>query len=244
MVTAEQKLRTDIEAACPGIPVRAFGVVPSLEEEALLAAGGGERGPLILSALRSGEAEKTQDVIWAHLCLIVGEEGAMLPPVTLKALAAAACAMAIERLASHKTAIRWPGDVLIGGRVASRIAVRCGSFEPSIALVSASVNICGGEEAGKFASLNAPYLAPGRLVGEIARGFFSFLRQEDRACMESYRDRCTALEQEIRYEANGERHTGRVMGVDDDGALIVLSRSGAPHRLEDESSVISLFEAI
>jgi biotin-(acetyl-CoA carboxylase) ligase len=233
MVTAD-KLKSDIEAACPGIPVRAFDVVLSLEREAQRALSSGEEGPLLFSALQTGK-EGPSNGVKAHVSLLLGPKGASLHPLTVAVMAAAACAMAIERLTPAQVEIGWPADVLLQGKPVARIAVDApvcdGGFT---AMATIAVNICEGENAGGLeASLNAPYLAPGRLAGEIAREVFGFVQEGTREYMEFYRDRSTALEREVSYFADGENRSGRVMGVDDDGALIVLNKHGAPDRLED-----------
>jgi len=105
-------------------------------------------------------------------------------------------------------------------------------------IVGIAVNICGGEPpdepSGDAGSLNAPYLSPGRLAGEIARELLCMANNPaNREYMEFYRDRSTALEKEITYHVGGEKRTARVMGVDDDGALIILNKNGTPERLND-----------
>ncbi len=61
----------------------------------------------------------------------------------------------------------------------------------------------------------APYLSR-KARGEIARELLGLVNDPgNRAYMEFYRDRSTALEKEITYIVAGEERTARVMGVDD-----------------------------
>jgi biotin-(acetyl-CoA carboxylase) ligase len=197
---------------------------------------------LIVAALEQtgnpGAAGNVHPGVMAHFSLPLGPECATLHPITITTMAAAACAMAIERLTPQRPAIGWPGDILLQGIPVARIMVDTPMVQgQSSAVASIAVNICKSDAQDGLlddsGSLNAPYLSPGRLAGEIAREFMGFVRQSgNRDYMEFYRDRSTALEQEICYTIDGEARSGRVMGVDDDGALIVLSKNGTPDRLD------------
>jgi|GEM_PF-2118820 len=239
MVTAAQKLQTDIEAACPGIPVRAFDAVDSLAETAFRVLGAGEGGPLILSALRERAAE--QNAAAARLALLPGADGAILHPLTLSVMAAAACAMAVERLTPRKTAIGWPADVLLEGRVLARPAVQ--AFAKSSPLRFAVRDHLRkrppGGRSGRFGLAGrALSFPPRKAYGGDRQGFFRLFGRHWQGVYGVFRDRCTALERDVAYLLGGEERAGRVLGVDDDGALIVLNRRGAPERLLDAGAVL------
>ncbi len=245
MVNAEQKLKSDIEAACPGIPVRAFAAVDSTDAQALRALSAGETDPVIFSALEQTDCRAARDPfsshggIRAHLSLLLGAGGEPLNSLSITTMAAAACVMAIERLTPQRPAIRWPGGILIEGKPVATILVNTAAAKGHCGtIIGIAVNICGGESPNwsfcDFGSLNAPYLSPGRLAGEIARELLGFVNDPgNREYMEFYRDRSTVLEKEITYIVEGEERTARVMGVDDDGALVILNRNGTPERFDD-----------
>lgn len=253
MVNAEQKLKSDIEAACPGIPVRAFAVVDSTDAEALRALSKGENGPIIFSALAqtdgpetAGEFFSSHDGIKMYLSLLLGPGGEHPGSLSAMSMAAAACVMAIERLTPQLPAIRWPGGILIEEKqIGGILANTAASGEPCGTTVTVAVNICGGESPngfpGGFGSLNAPYLSPGRLAGEISRELLGIVNNPGNwEYMEFYRDRSTVLEKEITYTVDGEDRTARVMGVDDSGALIILNQNGTPERLDDAALAFRL----
>ncbi len=245
MVNAEQKLQSDIEAACPGIPVRAFSAADSTDAQALRALSAGETGPVIFSALEqtgdraAGDSFSSHEGISAHFSLLLGPGGERVSPLSITSMAAAACVMAIERLTPQRPVINWPGEICIGGKQIAAILVNTAVAQGHCGIiVGITVNICGGEPQNEpfcaFGSLEAPYLSPGRLAGEIARELLGLVNDPgNRAYMEFYRDRSTALEKEITYIVAGEERTARVMGVDDDGALIILNRNGTPERFDD-----------
>ncbi len=60
------KLQSDIEAACPGIPVRAFSAADSTDAQALRALSAGETGPVIFSALEQTGDRAAGDSFSSH----------------------------------------------------------------------------------------------------------------------------------------------------------------------------------
>ncbi len=252
MVYTEQKLREDIEAACPGIPARVVSPALSAQEAAQSALLAGEGEPVIFVSperthANAGQLQGCACGNGAMSFALLLTPGELFASPYIMAVAASSCAMAISRLTPRKPCIVWPGGIIIEiGQVATvrDWSVDANGQRANIVSVCANIHTEGGQSGvcDKYASLDAPYLSPGRLAGEIAREILAIARNPDNVdYMDFYRERSTVLEKNISYIYEGRRRTARVMGVDDSGALVVLHEDGTPDRLNDTSLEYTLY---
>ena len=249
-LNATEKLKTDIEAACPGVPAYVCKDADSAFEEAARAFGRGEAPAAFASFLwkENGECSEGEPSCagMSVSLLYPFSEGESPSPLAVLAMAAAACAAAIERLTPEKPLILWPGEIAVGGKkTGSVFATPLVDGERRGVIAGAAVRIYPaepGQSGGVFeGSLNAPYLSPGRLAGETTRGLLYILEHpEDPAYMDFYRDRSPVICRDICYTQKGETCFARAMGVDDDGALVIMRMGGSPERLLSEDVSVRL----
>lgn len=139
---------------------------------------------------------------------------------------AAATAEAIERETGVPITVKWPNDLLAGGRkIAGILAEAVGD---DAAVIGLGLNVRQGEFPDEIAATATSLLRErsrpvgrARLLGAILAAFAPF-SSAPRAALEAYRARCVTVGQDVRVERpNGEPLTGRALRVADDGSLIV-----------------------
>ncbi len=164
------------------------------------------------------------------------------PPVEvaewLPMAAAVGVARAVERLTGLKPAVKWPNDLVIGGRKFAGILVETEFFggELAWALLGIGLNVNWDpaevpELAGQATSLAREL---GRLVDREAL-FREVLRELDRAYRRlragwspllAWRRRLITVGREVEVVAGGEKLRGLAVGVDRSGRLQLRTDAG------------------
>ena len=128
--------------------------------------------------------------------------------------------------------LKWPNDVLLGGRkVAGILAAR--SAATGAVVVGTGVNV-GWSPAGA-ADLGG-MVTPPELLYSILE-FFDSLGPD---LGDLYENRLLTLNRRVRVHLpNGDELIGRAVGVEGDGRLRVLDECGATHRL-DAADIVHL----
>ncbi|MDO5325200.1 MAG: biotin--[acetyl-CoA-carboxylase] ligase [Clostridia bacterium] len=143
-------------------------------------------------------------------------------------LAAVAVCRAIEEMTDLKPKIKWVNDLFVNGKkVCGILAERIGEG----VIVGIGVNVkmpVGGfpPEAGAAGALERE-MDRGKLAGRIARHFLDGTKNlSDPAILNAYRARMALMGREIRYTQNGQEKNALVLGVADDGGLMVETEEG------------------
>ena len=143
-------------------------------------------------------------------------------------LAAVAVCRAIEEMTDIRPKIKWVNDLFVNGKKV------CGILAERIdqgVIVGIGVNVNtpqGGfpPEAGIAGALERD-IDRGELAGRIARRFLDGTKNlSDPAILDAYRARMPLIGKEIRYTQNGQEKNARVLGVADDGGLMVETEDG------------------
>lgn len=161
---------------------------------------------------------------------------------------------AIERLTALDCRIKWPNDILIGGKkvvgilteihtemdavdfvimgIGINVNMRQGSFPPDIADRATSLFIETGKPVSRVALLRA---CLERLEGHYE------LFKEGRfdAIMTCWRERSDIIGREIEVDMIGRRHRGVAVDVDADGVLILKDAEGRLQRIFSGDVVIA-----
>ena len=143
-------------------------------------------------------------------------------------LAAVAVCQAIEELTGLKPKIKWVNDLFLRGKKV------CGILAEGVdrgVIVGIGVNLKtppGGfpPEAGAAGALDAEvdrFLLAGRIGHYFLQGM---ARLDDPAILDAYRARMPLTGRDVRYTQNGQEKTARVLGVAEDGGLIVRDEEG------------------
>ena len=173
-------------------------------------------------------------------------------PACLSLASGLAAARALEECFGAECALKWPNDLLLGGKKA--VGILCEGF--SGAWVSGiGVNLC--QSAADFAAAGLPHAtsvalrlgrdpgpdAAARLAKELTRIFrqdgrlAEFYRRGFAALADEYRARCVNLGRRVTFAGGA----GVARAVDDDGRLVVEADGGERHLLSGEVSVQGIY---
>ena len=146
-------------------------------------------------------------------------------PGRFTVLAAVAVCRAIEELTPLRPRIKWVNDLFLRGKKICGILAE-GAGE--CAVVGIGVNLLtppGGfpPEAGIAGALDVK-IHREKLCARIAHHFYQGLK--DPSVLDDYRNRMLLTGKEISYLENGQEKNARVLGVDDQGGLIVENEEG------------------
>lgn len=213
--------------------VYAFASLPSTNDEAArLARAGAPEGTVVVADSQSAgrgrlDREWLADPGTSLLASWVVRPSIARDDIPLLTLAAAAAAAeAVETETSVAVAVKWPNDLLAGGRklagilaevtadgavvIGLGVNVRQSEFPPPIDQVATSLLQEGSRPVGRA-----------RLLGAILAAFAPFA-QAPRAALDSYRRRCDTIGRDVRVERpGGVVLTGRAVEVAGDGTLVV-----------------------
>lgn len=154
----------------------------------------------------------------------------------LTCAAALASAMAIEQLCSAYPRIKWVNDLYLGGRKVCGIL--CESFgTPCGTAVAVGIGInlttedFPAELSGIAGSLQAK-IDPETLATRICDHLLPYLQSGDNALwLHGYRDRFLLSGMRVECITAQDRFPATVQGIDDTGALLVMTDDGALHML-------------
>lgn len=144
-------------------------------------------------------------------------------PGKITILSAVAVCRAVEEETPLRPRIKWVNDIFVGGRKVSGILAE--KIDQGV-IVGIGVNIHtppGGfpPEAGLAGALDAE-ADPARLAGRIAFHILEGTAHPgDPAILDAYRQRMFLTGQTVRFTQNGREREGLVVGVSDDGGLLV-----------------------
>lgn len=211
-------------------------------------AGRGRRGRSFLSPPGQG---LYLSVLWRPEC----EPEQLLP---LTALAAVAVCRAIERLSGGKTQIKWPNDLILGGRkicgILTELSLEGESGRVDCVVVGIGVNcrqreedfpvelrqIAGSLDMSLQEKIPRPALAAA-ITEELdeLRGAVLF-RPERR--LEAYRQRCLCAQGAVQVIRDGESRPAQALGIDERFGLRVRYEDGTEEVLRSgEVSVRGLY---
>ncbi len=170
-------------------------------------------------------------------------------PVDRLHLATAAVAMAgadaVALIADVRPSLKWPNDLLIGNRKLAGVLTEVdgvgaekGGASPLAVVVGIGINCTWPDELpAEIADVAiAANHAAGRpvhtedVLDVLLENLAARLDGGWDAIAREYRARCETVGREVRVELPDGGFTGMATGVDDDGALVVISVAG-PHRV-------------
>jgi BirA family biotin operon repressor/biotin-[acetyl-CoA-carboxylase] ligase len=161
---------------------------------------------------------------------------------TLPLVSGVAVAEAIEALSGASCQVKWPNDVLIGGRKVAGVLVtsKAGSRGIEQAIVGIGVNVTTPPEllpegatsiqAAKGTSPNRELLL-GRLLLDFERRYRAFLSAEGRLPLTDWLARAAYLGERVVVQADGSIIEGTMLGVDADGSLLLRGDEGSVVRV-------------
>ncbi len=172
-----------------------------------------------------------------------------LPPYEapqLTFLSAVAVARAIEDLAGIKAEIKWPNDLLIGGRKVAGLLNEMSAETDRVSFVILGIGVNINMAAGQFPDgLRTPAtslmiesgrqisrsLFAARLLELLDSGYATFAESGFGTVREEWGRRCNAFGRNVMVESGIAVLTGAFSGIDHDGAMLVRFEDGRVERV-------------
>lgn len=236
----------------PGLPALyrrvALDEVPSTNDEALgLAAGGAEEGTLV-TARRQTRGRGRRGRRWhspegnLHLSLVLRPPGGAGAAVAIAFAAALAVAESIEDLLpdADPVEVKWPNDVLLGGRKAAGVLVEAAPPDGAAVVLGVGVNLASAPAGTPYpaTALARPGAPPPAVEEALAVFCRRFLDRYNRWRKEGFaplrRDwlgRARGLGQPLAVDVEGRRFDGTFTGIDEDGALCLDLGAGGVKKI-------------
>lgn len=153
------------------------------------------------------------------------------PPGELVQRVALAAADACRSVAAADVSLKWPNDLLFGGRKLGGILAQlaaAGEAAPPVLVVGLGLNVGWAPEGA--ARLGDDTTPPEVLRALLAA--FDALPADRDQLHERYRERLDTLGRRVRVELADGDVTGRAVDVTVDGRLVVLDECGVTHRFD------------
>lgn len=236
----------------PRLHIRTVDITGSTNDDLkALAADGAPDGEVLIAGAQTAGKGRLGRSFWSpgHAGLYMS---VLLRPVipagealAITTAAAAAAAIAIDELSGRRSGIKWVNDIYIDGRkvcgILTESAVsQSGGLSWAVMGIGVNASDIGFPEdlQGKAGAAGiAPELIP-QLAARILTHFFTYCdRLPEKVYMDEYRSRSVLTGRVIEYEMNGELHSGKVEGIDDDARLIVRNENGVIPLLSGEVNI-------
>ncbi len=242
-----ERIRAGLRTAWAGREIVCMDEVDSTNREARrLAAQGAAHGTLVLAdAQRAGRGRRGRGWIspageGIFMTLILRPEGAPARMAKLSLATALAAARAIGEETGLDARIKWPNDIVIGGRkvcgillemdagdgcVRSVVAgvginVHQTAFDPEIAQTASSLDLLSGRRQSREA-----------IVRAFLTAFEAATAMEEGAMMRDYCACSATIGQRVQVIGLTQTFTGTAEGVTDSGALLVTDERGERHEV-------------
>jgi len=255
-----EKIQSLLTGRIIGRCLRVVAEIGSTNDAAMAAGRAGEPEGLAILANRQESGRGRLGRTWSSLSdLGIYTSILLRPPVPpllaslLTLMAGLATAEAIEAVGQVTPALKWPNDVLCGGRKVAGILTEMATMGQQIGHVVVGVGINVGHRAVDFpaemeATATSIEIAAGRQVdrGEVAASLYNamdrwydvFCHQGTDAILQQARCRTATLGRPVTVLADHQRWQGVALDLDTDGALLVRDETGAVHRvLADDVSI-------
>jgi BirA family biotin operon repressor/biotin-[acetyl-CoA-carboxylase] ligase len=238
-------MQLDPRASAAGVRLVTHELLISTNTEALALARQGERGPLWVTAERQTGGRGRRGRSWVsepgnlHASLLLTEAAPPEHVAELSFVAALAIHDAVAEVAPNlkpAVAIKWPNDLLVGGKkfagiliesegkeseaAAVGIGVNCVSHPPDADFPATDLKAAGADvsPAALFAALSAKML--GRLAQWNKGEHFSTIRADWLA-------RAGGVGGPVRVRVGEEELAGTFETIDDAGRLVLATRDGS-----------------
>ncbi len=223
-----------------GYALKSFDVIDSTNEEAKRLAAAGEPGPIWISAARQTAARGRRGRSWdspsgnlaATLMLRPGKSATECAQLSFVA-AIAACDMLAGFAPNAEFRVKWPNDILAGGRKIVGILLESasqGGDAPSWLAIGIGANLASYPEGSEFpaTSLLALGASPPPAEDALLHLAAHFAKWYDVWCGDGFaaiRDpwlaRAAGLGGRIRARLTHEETSGVFEGIDESGALLL-----------------------
>lgn len=226
-----------LDTAWAGCEIVYFEETDSTNRQArMLAREGAQHGTLVIADRQSaGRGRRGRGWIspageGIFMSLIVRPD---VPPSEVAKMSltlALAVARAIERETELDARIKWPNDIVIGGRKVCGLLLEMDATEEKVESIVAGVGInvhqtAFDEEIAHTALsldlLSGRHVSRGAIVRAFLQEFEYVMALEDEAMMDAYRARSATIGQRVQVIGLSGTYTGMAQGITDSGSLLV-----------------------
>ena len=255
-----EKIQSRLTGRIIGRRMRVVAEIGSTNDAAMAAGHAGEPEGLAILADRQERGRGRLGRTWSSVSGLGIYTSILLrprvPPIQaplLTLVAGLATADAIEAVGQVIPALKWPNDVLCGGRKAAGILTEMATMGEQIGHVVVGVGINVGHRAVDFpaemeVTATSIEKAAGRPVdrGEVAAALYNamdrwysiFCQDGTDGILQQARRRTATLGRPVTVLADHQRWQGIALDLDADGALLVRDETGTVRRvLADDVSI-------
>ncbi len=247
------KIQAALRSGLIGRPLQVLGEVGSTNDVVMSAGRAGAPEGLAVLADRQTAGRGRRGRSWASPAGVGLYTSILLRPgrppgrVSLLTLVAGlAVAEAIQEVAGLDPRLKWPNDILVGGRKLAGILCELTSTDASVSYVALGIGINvnhGSRDLPEELSSEATTLslATGRTIprGDLAsalynaldRWYAAFCEGRTEAILALARQRSATLGRPVAVQGEDGQWRGLAVDLDDDGALLVQEDGGSLRRV-------------
>ena len=223
--------------ALSGVAVKVYSEIDSTNTEAKRLTAVGHKTPVLLLAEsqtagrgRMGRQFFSPENAGLYMSFMYCPETSFDDSVTVTSAAAVAVAKAIEELTDLKPQIKWVNDIYIGGKKVCGILTEAVTGQKTHIIVGIGINITTEafpDEIKAIASSLGKSVDRNELAILIVKNLIRLIAElPDRTFIEDYRQRSLVLGKEVIFTSKDHQQTGRAVGIDRDGGLMVETSDG------------------
>jgi BirA family biotin operon repressor/biotin-[acetyl-CoA-carboxylase] ligase len=153
-----------------------------------------------------------------------------------------AVAEALEQLAGVHCQLKWPNDVLIGERKVAGILMTSKLYGDRIDCVNVGIGINVGADSNELPqSATSLSIETGRtlqrvqmldaLLGKLDDAYVTYCMTGSSSLVRQWLKKAAFLNERVTVESGRESITGTMIGVDEDGALLIARDDGSAERV-------------
>ena len=258
------KIQAALQSRLIGRPLEVLGEVASTNDLVMAAGRAGAPEGLAVLADRQTAGRGRRGRAWAspagvglYTSVLLRPGRPLCPASLLTLVAGLAVAEAIQEVAGLDARLKWPNDILVGGRKVAGILCEMASLDASVSYVvlGIGINVNHGSRdlpVDLFPEATALSLSTGRTIprGDLAtalynaldRWYAAFCEGRTEAILALARQRSATLGRPVVVLAEDGEWRGLAVDLDDDGALLVQEDGGGPRRVV--ASEVSIREAL
>lgn len=247
MDMTRESIQSGLNTAWAGREIVFLGEVDSTNRHArMLAADGAPHGTLVIADTQSagrgrrgrGWISPAGEGIFMSLILRPGTQAQKAARLSL--LTALAVCEAIRGVTGLDAAIKWPNDIVCGGRKLCGLLLEMdaqgGELRSVVAGVGVNVHQTAFDEEIAHTASSLDLLSGKRQSrSAIVRAFLEHYEcaaaMDEAAMMDAYRARSATIGRRVQVIATGETFVGTATGVTDSGTLLVEDDEGTEHEV-------------
>ena len=243
-----ETIQADLNCHVIGSQVRCFDVIDSTNSQACSMADLGAAEGLVVVADRQTAGKGRLGRLWVspgsvnlYTSILLRPRILPMEAPKLTFLSAVAVCRAIALSTKLRATVKWPNDVLLGGKKVAGLLNEMSSETDQVNYVVLGIGVNLNMAANQFPDdLRSPAtslaLTLGRevsrldfaraLIKEIDHLYQIFQEQGDEPILKAWTEQCDMIGQAIKVDCNQQQIEGIMQGLSEDGALLIRMPTG------------------